>query len=71
MAALQVIRAYQNSLAMMDMDAKKTVELTMDEIVEIRSSLQASAAMLTKEMNQQGIENKLETIRRILEKIEQ
>ncbi len=54
---------------MMDMDAKKTVDLTMDEINEIIASLEATAADLSKHTDEQGRENKLETIHRILEKI--
>jgi hypothetical protein len=51
------------------MDAKKTVELTLEEIKEIKASLEVSAARLAENTGQQGVENKLETIRRILEKI--
>ncbi|WPP50068.1 hypothetical protein [Catalinimonas niigatensis] len=59
---------YQNNSAMMD--AKKIIELTLEEIKEIKASLEISAARLAENTNRQGIENKLETIRRIIEKLE-
>lgn len=53
------------------MDAKKIIELTLEEIKEIKASLEISAARLAENADHQGIENKLETIRRIIEKLEQ
>lgn len=52
------------------MDAKKIIELTLEEIKEIKASLELTAIRLTEKADQQGIENKLETIRRIIEKLE-
>lgn len=53
------------------MDANKVIELTLEEMKEIKSGLEAYALKLAEHTNQEGVENKLETIRRILEKLAQ
>lgn len=53
------------------MDAQKTLHLTMQEIKELKVCLQQKVAGLKQAEYQIGEENKLETIHRILQKLEQ
>jgi len=52
------------------MDAQKTIQLTMQEIKELKLSLEEKSALLRQEQDQKGKEDKLKTIERIIDKLE-
>ena len=52
------------------MDAQKTIQLTMEEIKTLRESLLEKVSVLEQFEDQIGKGNQLETIRRVLDKIE-
>jgi hypothetical protein len=52
------------------MDAQKNVRLTMQEIKEIKLCLEEKVDVLLQEEDQKGRERKLETIQRVIQKLE-
>lgn len=52
------------------MDAQKTIQLTMQEIKEIKLSFEEKSALLQQEQDQRGKDDKLKTIERIIAKLE-
>lgn len=53
------------------MDARKTLTLTMQEIKELSICLREKIAVVKQQKNQIGEENKIETLARIIRKMEQ
>jgi len=53
----------------MEMDAQKTIQLTMDEIKELKEHLSEGMKVL-RDHQSQASKNKLEILQRIIEKLE-
>ena len=52
------------------MDAKKTLQLSMQEIKELKLCLEEKLIALERQENQMGKDNKKDTIERIMRKLE-